>query len=903
LSFFFFASYYTLQSILNTTTFNTVPTPAFRNGDFSAATAAVNNRVLGTDILNRPIIQNSIYDPNTERPATVAGQNYIVRDAFPGNKINDSSRFDPVALKIQTLVPLPAGPNANLLITNGLYPFVTDNRNNIASLKLDHLLSARHKVSFFWSRTRSSSNYSPGAPIGGGAEGLPQPISEASSTRFSGNRYTLSYDYTVTPTILLHLGGGYQDSGLDTFAQTTNYDPTKELGLKGPFQPYTFPNFFGMSNTTYGGLKNLGEIIQGLQNTLMQKPTAIASVTWVKNNHTYKFGAEMRLQGYPNYNVLGTNGSYTFSANETALPYLNTSSVGGSTIGFPYAGFLLGRVDSANIRVPAVARLGNQEWGFYLQDTWKVTRRFTLDYGLRYDYATYQKEQYGRQANFSPTTPNPSAGGRLGAAIYEGSLPGRCNCNFAHNYPWAFGPRLGFAYQITPKTVARGGLGIIYDGTSLNNIGTRAVTSSNPFSSSNFGQPAMILNQGVPFTAAQIAWPNFDPGYYPLPGLAGPPIRVDQNAGRPARQYEWSFGLQREIVRNLLVEANYVGNRGIWWPAGSLVNYNANAADRLKAFGLDINNAADRTLLNSQLSSAAVVARGFAAPYAGFPTTSTLAQALRPFPQFSSGLTPTWAPLGDTWYNSLQVKATKRLSHGLDFTYAFSYQKSESVGDSGQVNDVFNRPANKQLSAADQTFANVLAANYSLPKWGPKGVSYIVRDWQIGAILAYASGMPILSPAAQNNLTQLLFRGPSATFANRVPGVSPFTQDLNCHCFGPNTTFVLNPAAGTDPAAGQWGGAAPYYSDYRARRVPRENFSVGRLFRITERTSLSIRAEFTDAFNRTVFPAPTSTNALAPQTRVSNSDPSSKATGGFGWINTAGAGTPRQGQLVARFRF
>jgi hypothetical protein len=907
-TFFFFSWEDLPQSTLNTTTFNTVPTQAYRNGDFSAAEAVVGNRVLGADILGRPIVQNAIYDPATERTVNVGGQNYVVRDAFAENRI-PAARFDPVALKIQALVPLPAGPNAGFLVNNGLYPFSTDNRNFISSLKLDHLLSARHKLSFFLSRTHSDSNYSPGAPIGGGAEGLPQPISEASSTRFYGHRYTLNYDNSLTPTMLLHLGAGYQDSGLDTFGPTTNYDPTKELGLTGPFQPYTFPNFSGMLSTAYGGLKNLGEIIQGQQNTLMQKPTAVTSLTWVKNNHTYKFGAEMRLQGYPNYNNLGTNGSYAFSAAETGLPYLNTTTVAGSTIGFPYASFLLGLVNSANIRVPAVSRLGNQQWGIYAQDSWKLTRKFTLDYGLRYDYSSYQKEQYGREANFSPTTPNPSAGGHLGAAIYEGSLPGRCNCSFAHNYPWAFGPRLGLAYQLTSKTVIRGGVGIINNGTANNNIATRSVTSSNPFSSPGFGQPAMVLDQGVPFTAAQIAWPNFSPGYYPLPGLAGPPVYIDPNAGRPARQYEWSLGLQREIVRDLVVEATYVGNRGIWWPAGILANYDANTPDQLQAYGLDITNAADRSILNAPLNSAAAGRFQNKLPYAGFPASATVAQSLRPFPQFSSGLTPTWAPLGDTWYNALQVKATKRLSRGLDFTYAFSYQKSLNLGsesDGGtaatvQVNDVFNRRLNKILSAMDQKYATVIAANYTLPKWGRnRMLSYAVRDWQIGAILNYASGFPILSPLAQNNLTTLLFR---ATFANRVPGVPLFTHDLNCHCFDPNTTFVLNPKAWTDPAPGQWGTAAPYYSDYRGQRHPQENFAIGRLFRIRERASLSIRAEFTNIFNRTVRPAPTSTNALQTQTRINNSDPNSRTTGGFGWLNTTLAGTPRQGQIVARFRF
>ena len=79
------------------------------------------------------------------------------------------------------------------------------------------------------------------------------------------------------------------------------------------------------------------------------------------------------------------------------------------------------------------------QFGLFAQDTWKVTRKFTLDYGLRYDYSTYPKEQYGRIPTLSPTTPDPSAGDRLGAAIYEAN----CNCSFAKNYPLAFGPRAG----------------------------------------------------------------------------------------------------------------------------------------------------------------------------------------------------------------------------------------------------------------------------------------------------------------------------------------------------------------------------------------------------------------------------------------------------------------------------
>jgi hypothetical protein len=374
--------------------------------------------------------------------------------------------------------------------------------------------------------------------------------------------------------------------------------------------------------------------------------------------------------------------------------------------------------------------------------------------------------------------------------------------------------------------------------------------------------------------------------------------------------------LQRELLRNLVVEAAYVGNRGMWWPTGVLTNFDALTPDMLKAVGLDINSAADRTLLNSPISSAAVVARGFKVPYAGFPVTATLAQSLRPFPQFNTGLAPLWAPVGDTWYNSLQVKATKRFSHGLDFTYAFTWSQeltlgteSDSVGPfgvAGAVNDIFNRGQNKYISAYSRPLVSNISANYTVPAWGSgKALRLALSNWQVGALLVYASGQPIQVPMAQNNLNPLLFRataGTAISYANRVPGQPLFTVDLNCHCYDPNATFVLNPKAWQDPAPGQWGTSAAYYNDYRQQRRPTENFNFGRQFRIKERVSLSVRAEFTNIFNRTRFPNPTATNALATQSKSALG----LATAGFGYMNTtnlAGVGGPRAGQIVARFRF
>jgi hypothetical protein len=264
------------------------------------------------------------------------------------------------------------------------------------------------------------------------------------------------------------------------------------------------------------------------------------------------------------------------------------------------------------------------------------------------------------------------------------------------------------------------------------------------------------------------------------------------------------------------------------------------------------------------------------------------------------------APLGNTWYDSLQAKVTKRYSHGLDFSYVFTWAKELNIGaeaDSGglaaAVNDVFNRAQNKYISGYNRPFVNVLAANYRLPSWGPTRIfSLAVRDWQIGAVLQYASGMPIRVPVAQNALATLLFRG---TNVNRVAGEPLFTEDLNCHCVDPNKQFVLNPKAWTDPSPGQFGTAAAYYNDYRFQRRPQESMSIARIFQIRERISVQIRMEFTNIFNRTQMNDPASTNALQTQTRNTTTG---KPTGGFGWVDTSDVfALPRQGTAVVRFQF
>ena len=919
--FFSFEQFREVQYVNNQ--FQTIPIAAFRRGDFSSAIPA-NPKVIGVDPLGRQMLEGMIYDPSTTR--LVNGQ--LVRDPFQNNQI-DPKFFDPVAVKIQNLFPTTNGPNANDLTSNYASTYPTTRHTEVPSVKVDQTLG-KGKLSFFWQNTQTSNP--DGNTIFGQSDGLPDPLSTVLGTFQNAPLYRLNYDYTINPTMLLHLGAGYRSNyflvpSVTREGKIVNYNAEKELGLKGGIENKFFPTMSGLlaANGT-GGMKTIGS--EAGSNQITQSPSFNAYMSWVKSNHSYKYGAEFRTEGYPPVVDGNTDGVYTFSAAETGQPFQSTP-VNGTNVGFGYASFLLGLVDQVQMSNPTRPRMGKKQLGLYVQDTWKVTRKMTLDYGLRYDYSTYLREQYGRAPEFSPTTIHPTLG-IPGAAIYDGSGPGRCNCNIARNYPYAFGPRLGLAYQITPKLVFRAGFGIVYSGTATNNNAASGLAGSSATTpASSFGIPVTTLSEGIPASFRPAPWPSYDPGYFPtvphgsttVPPGPGP-VWMDPNAGRPARQEQWSIGFQREITTNTVVDVTYVGNRGAWWQAPGMLNLNANTPERLASFGLDVANPADQALLRSTFTQSAVSSR-FKIPYAGFPLNQTLAQALRPFPQFTT-IPVYWNPMGRTWYDALQVKLTQRFSRGLTATSTFSWSKALTIGTeigepnpgttgNAVVNNVFDRNQNKYISRYDQPFFFNLSLNYLTPRasWGNKIVSSTLANWNIGAFVQYASGFPLQVPNAQSSLNNYLFQGSS--FANRVPGQPLFTVDLNCHCYDPNKTFVLNPKAWTDPPAGQFGTSAAYYSDYRGQRRPMENMNIGRTFKIggeNSKKTLNLRMEFTNVFNRSYWNDPTGpalTNAGLQQTFQKNGNIAS----GYGQVVTTGVtafGTtanllPRQGSLVARFSF
>ena len=901
----------------------TVPTLAYRQGDFSAA---LGTAVIGTDTLGNQLFNNEVFDPCSTQ--TVGGSR--IRTAFVGNKVPlgaasclGGTYMDPVTAKFQALMPLPTNTNNATGFQNFTDSYTNSRLQTVPSIKLDHSLSSKAKLSFYWGRTTV-------APYPA-TDGMPFPITSANPSKIESYTTRINFDYTLTPTLLLHLGVGLLTA--DDAEQGpggplgTQYDVLSYFGLKGTGTTQVLPTVGAPAPGFAGGPASVGGIYGGYTPRIgpstnieihEYRPTSNASLTWVKSNHTYKFGADFNTDGYINHSNTYAAPWIGFAQGGTSDP----ATVGqiftpGTNPGFVYASFLMGLADDGYTSVPNVTRLGKKAMGIFAQDTWKVTRKLTLDYGLRWDYQTYLKEHDGEQGSVSLNTPNPIAPGHMGATIFEGYGGGRCNCEFANNYPFAFGPRIGLAYQITPKTVFRAGAGVSYTRTSANNFQSYAVASNTPYSPAQFGDAAYLTRNGLPYT---VTFPNFNPGQLPYQGIPTNSLNYfDRDAGRPARTVQWSFLIQRELRKDLVIEVGYVGNRGAWFQSTSAIDDNANTmAGLLAQDGLNVQNLADRQLLTAQVGSALAAQRGFGnLPYPLFPKTLTVAQALTPYPEYTSIL-HLWGPMGSTKYDSMQVNLTKRYSHGLDLNANFTWSKqmvngveSEGVFGGASENDVFNRNQNWYLSSNNQPFLLVISANYTTPRLKGDGramkmLSQVTRDWTAGTVLRYGSGLPITTPTSSNQLAALLGPGQAiATFDNRVAGQPLMLQNLNCKCFNPSQTLALNPLAWSDPGAGNWGAGAARYTDYSGARRPSENISLGRIFRLTEsgRAQLQVRAEFTNMFNRWTWPNPTTTLTLT--THAVPSDPTSAITAGYGFINlTGGAGaTPRSGQMVARFTF
>ena len=379
-------------------------------------------------------------------------------------------------------------------------------------------------------------------------------------------------------------------------------------GLTGDSDATPVIQFAAADAYTAWGMQQ-GKVNNGGQNNYTTQVDQ--GLTWIKGKHEFKMGWDMRRLKTVAHDLAGTNGTYVFARNETANPAAT------GTTGNSFASFLLGLPDSASAAATPVqdANIRYEYYGFYFQDNWKVNTQADAQPrpALRRFPSTGMRPPWVRSRSPRPTR-RPTISRALmssRAAVPTGSESPVSGPRTYSN----LGPRVGFAYQITPKTVLRGGFGIFYEATS--NGGCGCTTGAN----GSFAQ----VSDGL---TAPFQWDGGIPkpaGYQPPPFLSpsiGNGLAVDYMGptfGKAPRIYNWSFNLQREIAK-FLVEVDYAGNRG--HSLNSTIDLNQVNPSYLYL----------GSLLQQQITAPAVVAAGYKKPYANFPDTGTLAQALRPYP-------------------------------------------------------------------------------------------------------------------------------------------------------------------------------------------------------------------------------------------------------------------------------
>ena len=829
--------------------YRTVPTAAFKEGNFSA-------------------LPQAIYDPAST--AQLPDGSYS-RTPFPGNIIPQSD-FSTVSANILKLAPTP-DPTLPGILRNlpGLNNQPVFNLNTYTG-KFDQTITDNQKLSFYWSdngRVRYNGSSRAYAPVPGNGS------SSYALQAVYGTMIRLGYDWTITPRLLNHFAAGYNNFDNDHVSASYGQDWPTKLGLTG-VQDLTFPQIqFNVGTTAQGsGITAMGNNVYG------DSPNGsyifTNDTTWIHGNHAIRWGVDVRKYFYQEPWNWGASGTFTFRPNTTADP--NNLS----TTGYTYASFLLGTVGNAQLPVQYIKTTNTNTWtpAFYVGDDWKVTRRLTVNLGLRWDIVGGESESHGISSTFGPSTPNPGAGSFPGALIF---LSDAHRGSWQNTYWGELGPRVGLAYAVNEHLVVRAGYGLMYTPPIANSFGEATIDGY--YGNNNQVQKIIdpVFNWDSGFPAYPYPLPDKDPALDNGSSIS----YIARNSARQPYAQNYTFSVQY-LLKDTIIQGSYVGNHGNRLNSANFANMNQLNPKYLS--------------LGDELLEDVSLHPNIPLPYAGF--TGTVAQALLPYPQYQGGgVVNHFAYFGRSNYNALQVVATRRLSKGLGFLVSYSFQKTLTNTDSnniyyaGSSQDVYNRALEKSVAAFDHTQQLRLTWIYELPcgRGQPflnRGgvVNQILGGWSITANQQYQSGDP-LSIGTSIDTSSYLYNG--TTRADLISG-----QPLTVPIVGrPNVSAgtgvqYINPAAFASPPTSPNGvvlrlGTSPrYFGNLRGPYQPSENFGIFKRFPFREGAFLEVRGDFFNVFNRTGLADPVTTVG----------DPQ------FGQIIDVAQG-PREIQLAMRLTF
>jgi len=831
--------------------FKTIPTQSMIGGDFSAQLGSVLKDASGNpvnDALGRPVLKNQLYDPASTR--TING--VIVRDPFQGNII-PVTRMDPAAIKIASLFPaqnfasgLPTpgnqAKNDYFLTTPGALN--TDQGDG----RVDYHLNDKNSIfgSISWTNTYKSSV----APYQGILDG---GDFNGTSESDLGRNAQLSYTRLWSPSIISETRVGFSrlvtartqaNSDTDAFkaAGIGGYNPTGPLN--GGLPQFGLSNYSQIGANDWLPTKEYNNVWDFIQNVAINKGT-----------HSIKFGAEFRPIQFPFFQVPYPHGEMNFSRNETAYSATTLNSIAGNSVsgintqtGDEFASFLLGSLNGGQISTTNFISSTKKAYAFYGQDDWKVSRKLTVNVGLRYELFSPIGERFSRQSNFvlqdltlyiptgpnqnAPLPPNFSAPATINGNTYKALYPSvKVSRGAVDQYliPWDkfdIGPRIGFAYNIEPKTVIRAAYGIFYGGEE-NQGGNPNRGESAPFNfSPQLNRPSGVGNFQPNPSFANGGWTGGITAGFPSQVFNGFPVsslqlrEVAPDFRNPMVQ-KWNVAIQHELPGQMALEVSYVGNH----QSHALQQPDFNACPNLAT--------SDSTIT---------------------------CNSIRPYPEIGSISGTSTFFWGN--YHGMTAKLDKRLTEGLQFVTSYTYghvlanSGTTLSGSSGYYWKDQRNFNTSYASAAWDIRHNLTAGfNYDIP-FG-KGKKYaanmnrvldtVAGNWHMNGALTLHTGQPF---TLRSNQCSGIWSGGTNCSPDSVSGKDPNGAPSG----GRTPTQWFDTSAVAKPATltqGNLGLQTNYGPPTRAL-----DFSIFKDFAFTERFKLQFRAESTNLANTPQFGLP-----------------------------------------------
>jgi Carboxypeptidase regulatory-like domain/TonB dependent receptor len=802
----------------------TVPTAAERNGDLtallgdyickdgttSAAGCAAANQELvkTTEGLTLPARAGMVFDPNT---GDSTGNGRVAYSK------NGQLNMIPVAAPMQkllSLIPLPNNGSSyfNNFISNGVQRFDTDQYDG----RVDYNLST--KTHIFGRYTLANfDNYSPAAY--GDQGGGPSAFSFSGDSIDRNQSLALGLDHTFGPTLVTDARFGFYRYRIRVQPNDAGTTPAADAGLPGlnTGSPSTtgLPAFYinGNGGFNFGYGLNVDQCNCPLQETENQFQW-VNNWTKISGNHTIKFGVDIRRgqqQRIPSDQH--RSGEITFTDSVTGDPTIDTlAAASGVTTGSALASYLLGlpskfgRYYTAYDFYPG---LRETRTFVYVQDSWRITPKLTFNYGVRWeDYLPQTAAKPGGAGSFDPST-----GDVLVAGV--GSVPLNLG---VHAYNVGFAPRVGLAYQATPKTVIRAGYGRSFNPGGLGSVFGQGADYNPPILNSqsvtqsyNYVAPFSLLN-GPP-TPPQP--PIGSTGRYPLPEGVGINYFTDPlNSYRIPLADFWNFTVQQQLTSSLALEVGYVGNVG-------------------------------RHLFETLNRNQAILGPGDIDPRRPFYDLYGLTQGIYQY-----------CNCDNSNYNSLQVKLQKQFSRGLDFLLTYTWSKALTDTEGGSVpSDSYNVRSDYGPASWDRTHTVTLQHNWDLPfgrnrywKLGNNAIAdAILGGWRLSGVHTFASGMPFTPTVANAPLLN-------------DPDIAQVRADLvgNPNVANQSASDWFNLAAYSEPTQPYRQGTASRNS-LRGPALYNFDFSLAKNLLLSERKSLELRADAFNAFNHVNLALPGTT--------------------------------------------